>query len=352
MLSTTRQQLILRGCKDPIPTIPALYPLQRLNLLVVYANPLGVINRISEYVRTNSLAAKWQKGCSNKILCTTNTSLTIEICLWRQASVHKGRPNAVIVDVNRCKGDSIEFHRIKSLLFDAIDGGTRSKRQRVPRTEKSLVLTTMKLKNLSVRGPLTLNGLGNLLKAVSVACNLMSGRTTAEVVAGIKLLIFLTDMRLTNRVYATHVGNMILTGKNPFGHRVDTKELLYRHALDDGTEDYHRYVVRAIGNSFKLVQDSSALKKPDLMDLWAGILPRLFLDMDNVDEDPHTAHDAARCLRAMITLDKTENVIFEKAKSGDRVTQVISYLISYGKLHNAKIERVSRALVILLKDGV
>lgn len=318
--------------------IVSFYPLAKTHIVINGSTAPVLCGRICEFSRLNSLATKWNDVTPNSLRCSTEHFLVIEINLWKSNPTN-GNSNSIAVEIRRLKGDALQFHKLKCLLFKSLVSTKGNCRH-----EKA---TPANYCTNADRRPLQLKFLGDALHSVSIACDLISKDTTQETISGMQILIFFTDPRSVHPVYAAHVSNMILTGFDPFGLKTDVRKLVYRHVVSNHDDAVHHCALQIIGNCLYTIRADSIFKDYEL-DLWGSIVPALLQDMEHVDHNPHIACNATRCFRGWISAKARGSdsaVDFSIDVDRCRMKNIIARMISYGKENHAKLERESMALL-------
>lgn len=316
--------------------------------------------------------------CLEVTLWRTSDKLDTE----QKENTRNKKSGGIIVEVRRRSGDSLDASKIKSNLFRAVSQSSKSRRMQGPRQFKearttaakassfpagigalklsrqsrhhhaqdestanadsatasvpppriaSFQRTTSATSTISLSPPLADPPQAELLKkithTVTRACKLISkldmpGQNSND---GMELLDFLTDAkRHVKESNRTHVCSMILTGLDPLGKENEIRNVIHRFGMSNTNPVAHRWAIRIFGNALLNYQtyEVSPLGSTNHRDFWRPILPVLMRDMKNVENDPHVAYFAVRCVRAWIILLKT----YTSSVEGDKICKRLKFL--------------------------
>lgn len=154
----TRQKWTLQ--QSDVHTLPDLYPLDRSHIILKDDVSVPTLcKRITESMRVQNIVGLWDMSYPSKIRCDSDKMLLFEINVWKKKNNNKNKNSKknksrsksvsfcddndddggkgqedndgpmpttssnLIVEIHYLSGDALEFHRVKSNLWNAIDDG-------------------------------------------------------------------------------------------------------------------------------------------------------------------------------------------------------------------------------------
>lgn len=359
--------------ESDLEVFPSYYTLERSHTIVYDLIAPVISGRISEFARINSLFLDCNAG-DKPYSCQLSTDdfVALEINLWKVSEREDSSSNiggrGIIVEVRRRSGDCLDAQKIKNQLFRSIKPKT------TVQSHQQLFKKSKKNARTRVRpSPITVHAItGNTGKhqtlvqffssedkflvertvlSVSNASDLI--KLDKSILNGIQLLEFLSSDKHKNNLTRGHVNTMILTGMDPFGREHEVMSVLHKLAVDttSNNKTVHRWAVKTIGNALLDVVHNAGrvtLKSRDLH-FWKDFIPPLLQDMKNVEEDPHLAYYAVRCLRGWIGAKISSVHQSKRSLLGyGAFSKFLKEMVAYGKQKHANLEKEARVLLSLI----
>jgi len=292
-----------------IPTLPMYYPLERTHVLVYDELPSVVAKRISDCMRSLSIAAVYDSiKAKARAQTSSHTKFTIQM-------FSKSTESGVVVEVRRSSGCSLNFHKSCYPILHAAGG------MQFTGFDDSLI--TKPLSFLCSDAPkseedvfVTVEVANNLLKKDRIDANLL----------GIESLHMLTDTTSTCPETAALVAKMILLGKHGNENIRDSiRSLIENWTLcdeDDLEEDdefvrvrveiMRNHALAITANTLDLLDDQGSLTNILKEDSWLTetLLPILINELKEAADRPHDAFLSAKCLSLLV---ETSQMAKEKA---------------------------------------
>jgi hypothetical protein len=284
-----------------LESLPDAYPIERSHIVIQNLPAPVISGRICEFARVHSLAAKWSNGVQkNTIRCTTPEQLVLDTVLWRSKKMNGG----IIVEIRRRQGDSYKAHELKCLLFKCLT--LKKQRFQEARIQECSIEDRINIiKNQLKSVKPSQSQFSDVMDTIANATQAMCSRSTEEIIAGLRLLDFLTDPRHVNPAITSRVSYIIWAGagidpdKNT---RLQATDILCNYALDNSNEIVNFWAVRTLGNVFLHLHKRVDLQQQRMGLVWSQIIPTLIENMIDVEINPHISCTSMRCLRALITL--------------------------------------------------
>jgi hypothetical protein len=208
------------------------------------------------------------------------------------------------------------------------------------------------ISTIQFTSPLPKDFLKKTVLSVSSASDLIKLKMAPEIKNGMELVDYLTGTKHINAVNRGQVNTMILTGVDPFGRENDVMNVIYEHAVDNSNKAAHRWAIKIVGNALLDVRNGGVILKPRNFDFWRAIIPVMLQDMKHVDEDPHLACFAVRCLRAWVVAKKickisgrTLDSYTADSMDPSELKNIIIRMATYGKEKYANLEIESLELL-------
>lgn len=357
---SNRSSCIWRVNNRDLPIIPHNYPLELSHIVISGTTAPVLSGRISEFMRLYSLAPVHDQQNKHSIQCTTESSLLLEINLWKKNNDHD---DVIVVELRKRSGCSIEFRRVRCLFFKAI---LQSKHKLIERQIKQSFSHDKQYisKQARDRRPSPAE-LRSVLQSAQMACGLIqTTNSTQDIMTGLRMLAFLTDPHKINLMFASGVASMLLTGVTILGKKTDARDALYNHALsNDAGSIIHQFSIKIIANCLQLVRQTknrAVLTDNDTLSIWANIVPTLIQDMENVNGDSngnaHISCVAMRCLRELCTMQRSYTHVFggdsNICNDMNMITNKIAKTWYYGKVHSVALEREAQELMKALNPAI
>lgn len=333
---------------DLVP-FPSTWTLAPSHITVHNSTAPVISGRISEFARLYSLATQKNSDTPYTLRCTTNTSLVIEINLWKQQQ-SDDRNDAITVEISKRKGDAFEYRRLKCLLLRAILNGNKHTAQEIKSTapKHRVVNRTPDMKELK-----------SVMHTALMACDLVSSnpQRTQEILTGLQMLIALTNPARTNRIFANGVSIMILTGAAISGKSTNVKETLYSYVLSHDNDIVHQSALTLIANILERFgqMKKNTLQLESVLNLWGNVIPTLVKDMQNVNQSPHTACVAVRCLRALHKINKNIPMKMQVQcflENTHNIRSAITEVWKYGRRQHVALEIEVRKLTAAMNPSL
>lgn len=183
-------------------TVPAFYPLEKSSRLVTDP-PHAICSRLSECFRKLSIQAIYNNDTASLY---TAENVEMHLSLWKTNT--QCMPPAVVVELQRRKGDPIAFHRYSRSILDAAVGDEldATTMDDLIYSKKVQRLLAMELKNRELQEH------ENAVIAIEIAHGLlMKDRMDARRL-GLESLCLLTDPRKTGYITAVLCSHVVLLG--------------------------------------------------------------------------------------------------------------------------------------------
>ena len=344
-----------------LKVFPCYCTLERTHVIIYDSTAPVISGRISEFSRINSLfLARWSNREPHSCHCSTDDFLSLEINLWKVKNAwdNAHKKNGILVEVRRRSGDSLDAHKLKNRLIRAIRGPKMTKQRQLFREAKAVNAGRMNdcspapISTIQFTSPLPNDFLKKTVLSVSSASDLIKLKMAPEIKNGMELVDYLTGTKHINAVNRGQVNTMILTGVDPFGRENDVMNVIYEHAVDNSNKAAHRWAIKIVGNALLDVRNGGVILKPRNFDFWRAIIPVMLQDMKHVDEDPHLACFAVRCLRAWVVAKKickisgrTLDSYTADSMDPSELKNIIIRMATYGKEKYANLEIESLELL-------
>jgi hypothetical protein len=184
--------------------IPMFHPIEWNTLTIDQDSiPLDTATtRISEFLRLNSIACSYNDH--GRVHGTTNSFLQFVVQLWQQKSLSS---NAVLVQIQRIQGDSLELQHLKRRLCHAIETGEQ---QAMPSNQ--VPRATCELLNIISSRPIETQCEcdDHYPSAVDICRQLLESEQWHENRMGLETLITLTDSSKTIRREVYRASHLVL----------------------------------------------------------------------------------------------------------------------------------------------
>lgn len=327
-----------------IPTLPMYYPLERTHIIVCDENVSVVSKRISDCMRSLSIAAVYDsKKAKARAETSCHTKFAIQL-------FSKSNEIGVVVEVRRSSGCSLNFYKSCYPILHAASG--------MQCTDFDDSLITKPLSFLCNDAPKSDD---DFLVTVEVANNLLKKDRIDANLLGIESLRMLTDTSSTCTETAALVAKMILLGKNGnenirniIRSLIENWTLCDEDDLEEGDELDQRHLsimrnhaLAIIANILDLLDDQGSLSNIMDEDSWLRetFLPILINELKEAADRPHDAFLSAKCLSVLV---KASQKAKEKAIQLD-AGDVTSNSLIVGQRSHEQLANESMRVIKALK---
>merc|ERR1719330_916756 len=288
-------------------------------------------------------------------------------------------PNTIIIEIHRFSGDVLEFHQVKSNLWNAIHDITRTHQMQKSRStspgqqSRSLPRLPPVMKERKNPFKKTTFDMSSMNERLATVNDLFQSGGLFNKKMAFEMLIYSTDTNFTNPAYATYLSKVIVLGLDPYGTYLREQiraEILNVQVLqssphydddDDDDDDMmtattnflHQQALQVLVNAFQLVSEHRQLSKfkisTEMNEFWSAITPRLIVDIDEAVKRPHIANAATRCLTKSCNLSgfiSCDGDVVDKEK----VLSAVERAWFYGKENYASLEEELMNLKRTLKS--
>jgi len=328
-----------------IPTLPMYYPLEKTHIIVCNEPVAEVTKRISDCMRSLSIAAAYDSAKAKARAKTINhTKFTIQL-------FSKSNESGVVVEARRSSGCPLNFYKSCYPILHAASGLEYSQFSDDHLDAKPLSFLCNDAPKSDDDFLVTVEVANNLLKKDRIDANLL----------GIESLHMLTDTSSTCPETAALVAKMILLGKNGCENirtcihsLIQNWTLCDEDDLEEGDELDQRHLsimrnhaLAIIANTLDLLDDQGSLSKVMDEDSWLRdtLLPILINELKEAADRPHDAFLSAKCLSILV---KASTLAKEKAIQLDADDVTFNSLI-IGKQSHEQLEIESMRVIKALK---
>lgn len=300
--------------ESDIKELPSYYPLDRTYKVLKCISAHDLSERLTKCMKVHNLAMYWDSAHPTRLCCSTNNLLRFEINIWKKEAVEKIGEGLddMIVEIRRHDGDCVIFHRLRRELFNFLyhEQIEEDARMQDKNDIKSIDPSNSNVSELvhfpHVR-PLAIDNLMDVLNSAASSFELIFNQNSMDTIMGLQVLIFLTDAKSIHRVYAGHVSDFILIGRDVLGNSVPAaRNVIYDYIVNTRNCNEHHYALQILANSFQnsTIQPEEILSndvQPAIV-TWNSAIPALILDVENAEYNPHVAYNAAKCIRLWYSL--------------------------------------------------
>jgi len=363
---------------------PAFYHLERTHKVIRSNISIQkIISNLHKCFQTLSIQAGYDKKRAGTVLITPE-HIKIYLHFWKI-----GCDSDISVELQRCQGDTIIYHRYAKLILQAASGN-------LPENKSyNFCLHPIKKRIITISSDTV------ILKQLETASNLVKSDRVDAMILGMESLTILTDSRKTKSDVALYVSRVVVH-EHPLHHDqkatflrtihnfvMETVQNRFSEEFEDrmstlkDDDEYleaenndemnpqtclrienilHNYGLRILSNALETLNYSND-KITDLMgdkklsDLvlkttQKDVLLSLLKEVDNAISRPHNACLAAKCLHLICTSSKVAHAnLLKNVSTSAALLEIFMHAEEVGKATNLRLQKESEQLRQFLCDN-
>ena len=345
---------------ENLQPIPMYHPLERTALIMDGLTVDIVTARISGFMKNHSITCSYQSN-EGWVECLTDGLLKFVVQLWQGS---KNSKHAIIMEVQRLQGCSMELQKLRSELAQAIHSEKSSDLESNPWKKATCDCLESVVRDNTAFLPLPENK--NLATALELCQQMLESGRLDENRLGLESLCILTDPSKVMAKDADLAAHTILSNDSfqrlmveYFLHMKvsNSDEPTFAHDDNDGdiTMNYeqgsffgsmHFLALKIVSQSLELVQQQPIKASIDLSaSFWHTVLQALYYNLKVASNRPLEASISIRCLRLLQTVEPTMGLESAELANQRGLYECLLSARQYGRKHSRSLEQETEALM-------